>query len=262
MSRRRRTDQDRRSGQDRRLGPAVLALPYPMRFPSWPEQLVQYLTRYLFVFLGLLYFNAMEGIHPVWLQPAQINLVYALYFVINTANLIHASRHPVSPARFRFAMWLDIAATTLSVLNDPYDIPPSLLVFIMVVLGNGMRYGMRLFGEALVGSFAAVMLVFSLRYSGMGNEITPGIIFLNLFGGIILLYAYILMGRIEQSRTSLEQKSRIDTLTGLMYRRALLETSNASASWSCSPTSTASRTSTTTMATPPVTRCCGASPAS
>lgn len=227
MSRRRRTDRDRRSGQDRRHGPEDLALPYPMRFPSWSEQLVQYLTRYLFFFLGLLYFNAMEGIEPTWMTPAQLNAAYAVYFVINTANFVHASLHHVSPTRFRFAMWVDIVITTLSVLNDPYEIPPSLLVFIMVVLGNGMRYGMRLFGEALVASFAAVMLIFSLRYSGMGSEITPGIIFLNLFGGIILLYAYILMGRIERSRTSLEHKSRIDTLTGLMNRRALLETAES-----------------------------------
>ena len=40
-------------------------------------------------------------------------------------------------------MWADIVIISLSVLNDPYSIPPSLLVCIMVVLGNGMRYGMR-----------------------------------------------------------------------------------------------------------------------
>jgi diguanylate cyclase (GGDEF)-like protein len=47
--------------------------------------------------------------------------------------------------------------------------------------------------------------------------------FLNLFGGIILIYAYILMSRIEASRRKLEQQSSVDTLTGLMNRRALFE---------------------------------------
>ena len=47
--------------------------------------------------------------------------------------------------------------------------------------------------------------------------------FLNLFGGIILIYSYILMSRIESSRRNLEQHSRVDALTGLLNRRALYE---------------------------------------
>jgi diguanylate cyclase (GGDEF)-like protein len=109
------------------------------------------------------------------------------------------------------------------VVHDPYDIPPSLLVFIMVVLGNGMRYGMRLFGEALTGSFAGAMLALSLRSVDGAQGMTPGVMFLNLFGGIILIYAYILMSRIEASRLKLEEQSSVDTLTGLMNRRALFE---------------------------------------
>jgi len=65
--------------------------------------------------------------------------------------------------------------------------------------------------------------VFTLRFTAMGEALTPGMLFLNLFGGIILVYAYILMGRIELSRHQLEQKSRLDTLTGLMNRRGLTE---------------------------------------
>ncbi|WJW74375.1 GGDEF domain-containing protein [Thiohalobacter sp. IOR34] len=216
----RRRHRDRRAPGDRR---AAWDEATHMRYPGWQEQVVQFLTRYLFVTLGVLYFNFTSGIQPAWLTPAQLNLAYALYFLINTANFIHASGKHICPTRFRFAMWVDIAITGISVLNDPYDIPPSLLVFIMVVLGNGMRYGLRLFGEALVGSFAAVMLVFTLRYLNADNPITPGMLFLNLFGGIILVYAYILMGRIEESHRQLEHKSKIDTLTGLTNRRGLLE---------------------------------------
>jgi diguanylate cyclase (GGDEF)-like protein len=38
----------------------------------------------------------------------------------------------------------------------------------------------------------------------------------------VLVYAYILMGRIESSRKTLEHSSSTDTLTGLLNRRALL----------------------------------------
>ena len=190
-----------------------------MRFPSWEEQKVQFLTRYLFMVLGVLFFNFSGDFVPHWMSLQAINAGLALYFVVNTAGLLHARQHPVSPARYRLAMWVDIAMTSFAMLNDPYNIPPSLLVFIMVVLGNGMRYGMRLFGEALTGSFAGAMVVLSLRNAGF----TPGVMFLNLFGGIILVYAYILMSRIESSRRQLEQNSRVDGLTGLMNRRALFE---------------------------------------
>ncbi len=66
-----------------------------------------------------------------------------------------------------------------------------------------------------------------LRYVLSGAEISPGLVFLNLFGGIILVYSYVLMGRIEHSRHELEQNSNIDTLTGLLNRRALQEVANA-----------------------------------
>ena len=214
---------DRRSRADRRAYPCD---GFQARAPGWPEQMIQFLTRYLFVSLGVLFFNFTQGISPAWLSLLQLNIAYALYFVINTALFWHASRQHYSPPRYRIAMWVDIAITSISVLNDPYTIPPSLLVFIMVVLGNGMRYGMRLFREALIGCFATAMLVLSLRYASDTTSVSPGLLFLNLFGGIILLYAYILMGRIEHSRAQLEQRSRIDTLTGLMNRRGLMETAD------------------------------------
>lgn len=123
--------------------------------------------------------------------------------------------------RYHIAMWVDIAAASISVLNDPYAIPPTLLVYIMIVLGNGMRYGMRLFAVSLIACFSTAMIVLTLRYALSGAEVSPGLIFLNLFGGIILVYSYVLMGRIEDSRNELEQSSNVDTLTGLMNRRAL-----------------------------------------
>lgn len=214
---------ERRLRLDRRAAHAGAG---QLRYPSWPEQMVQFLTRYLFVTLGVLFFNFTSDIVPARMSHLQLNTAFALYAIINTVLFWHASRVHVSLQRYRLAMWIDILITSIAVLNDPYAIPPSLLVFIMVVLGNGMRYGLRLFREALVGCFAAAMLVLTLRYAQGGASMSPGMVFMNLFGGIILLYAYILMGRIEQSRAQLEERSRIDALTGLMNRRGLLETAD------------------------------------
>ncbi|HHJ15329.1 MAG TPA: GGDEF domain-containing protein [Gammaproteobacteria bacterium] len=221
----RRRYADRRDSEDRRSKPEDYNSDY--RYPTWQEQQIQFFTRYVFLLLGFLFFNTVEGIKPAYWSLTQLNVVLGAYLILNSLLYLHAAKHHIHPRRYHIAMWVDIAMTAVSVLNDPYPIPPSLLVFIMVVLGNGMRYGMRLFAESLVGCFTATMLVLSARYMISGAALSPGLIFLNLFGGIILVYAYILMGRIECSRHELEQHSNLDTLTGLLNRRALLEVAQA-----------------------------------
>jgi len=215
----RRSHVERRRTLDRRAVPAPLQGRY--RYPTWQEQQVQFITRYLFLALGVCFFNLVDAIAPASWPLPWLNLAFGAYFVSNTLLFLHARRHQIYPLRYHLAMWVDIAITAVCVLNDPYTIPPSLLVFIMVVLGNGMRYGMRLFGESLIGCFAAAMLALSARYLDSTAQFSAGLLFLNLFGGIILVYAYILMGRIERSRHELELHSSLDTLTGLLNRRAL-----------------------------------------
>ena len=211
---------DRRKAVDRRT---VFADEGGVRHASWPEQKVQFVTRYLFVVLGLLFFNLAPDFSPTWMSLWQINLVFVVLALLNTLNFWHASRHLHSVARYRFAMWLDIVTVAICIANDPYEIPPSLIVYILVVLGNGMRYGMPFFAEAVIGSFVGGSMALVLRHAYAALQLAPGMIFLTLFSAIVLVYAYILMGRIESSRSQLMRLSNTDTLTGLINRRALLE---------------------------------------
>jgi diguanylate cyclase (GGDEF)-like protein len=222
-----RRSSDRRVLGDRRSYPGHSATPSETvsgyRYPPWQEQKIQFFTRYLFLLLGFLFFNAVEGIAPTHWSLLELNAALGIYLVSNTLLFLHARQHNFHTARFHLAMWVDIIIISICVLNDPYPIPPSLLVFIMVVLGNGMRYGMRLFAESLFGCFIATMLVLSARYLIDGATLSPGLVFLNLFGGIILVYAYMLMERIDRNRRELELRSNLDILTGLLNRRALLD---------------------------------------
>lgn len=193
------------------------------RSPTWQEQKLQYFTRILFWFLAMAFFNLSHERSSTLLNQVQMNVALVIYAGCVFAMFLHAARRHFCPARFRLAMWVDIIIVTIALVNDPYSLPPSELVFIVVVLGNGMRYGMKIFAEALLGSYAGILVSLSIRFLYSGQELSPGLIFLNLFGGIILVYSYILMGRIETNRNQLEKQSLIDPLTGVMNRRALFD---------------------------------------
>jgi diguanylate cyclase (GGDEF)-like protein len=220
---RRRTDLS--SDKERRAGDRRARAHYidGTRFPSLQEQALQFVTRYLFAGLGLLFFNYSADLVPRDMTSWQINAFLLGYIALNTVNFFHAWRKPVATTRYHFALWVDIVCVSVCVANDPYDIPPSLLAFIVVVLGNGMRYGMRFFAEALWGSLAGGALAMAVRYIHLQNVLSPGTVFLSLFGAIIVVYAYILMGRVERARRRSEDVSRTDALTGLLNRRGLFE---------------------------------------
>lgn len=202
---------------------AASAYTVSIRFPSRHEQAVQFLTRYLFAGLGLVFFNYSDDFAPHWLSLLQINIVFVVYLLANSANFLHAWWRPISAVRYRLALWMDVVMVSICVASDPYDIPPSLLAYIVVVLGNGMRYGMRFFAEAIIGTLIGGGVGIALRYINVTNVLTPGAVFLCLFGVIIVVYAYILMGRVERARHRTEHVSRTDPLTGLLNRRGLAE---------------------------------------
>lgn len=208
----------------RRLGDhPILAGLGERRVVSLEDQRSQFITRYLFWVLGLSYFNI--GV-PVARSPdflIGVNLVHLAYVALITIYLYHARRRPISPLRWRLAMWTDIAAISFMALADVNLASPAYLVLLAVMLGNGMRYGLRSFGEAAVGSFLFVLLVIYLRFTSSLDALSVAGFFFLLFGAILVLYAYSLVARIERHRTEMVAQSGLDPLTGLLNRRGLEE---------------------------------------
>lgn len=189
--------------------------------PDRSEIVTQFFTRYLFFSLAVIYFSTLKNVPPVLFSIEQLLIALGVYFFLNTW-FFYLALQGVTLLKIRSAMTADLLIVALCVIHDPNPIPPSALAFLMVLLGNGMRYGMRLFAEVLGGAFLGMALSFALRYRLGGFEVNAGDVFFGVFWVTLALYAYILMGRIEAQRRQLDYRSRFDALTGLLNRHGLL----------------------------------------
>lgn len=220
MQNRRRVT-DRRLSDDRRRGQRLVNA---SRTPTWEEQRSQHITRYLFCALALLYFNYSEPSRTdTGFDPWVVNTALLLFGTFITASLLHARRRLRSLLRWRIAMAVDLVATTFAVLVDPLVFSPGYLAFLMVILGNGMRYGLRLFAEAVLGSFICAVIVLSYRLPQYTGALSVSSAFYVVFFVIVVLYSYSLTARLERGKRRLELERDRDDLTGLLNRRALFE---------------------------------------
>jgi diguanylate cyclase (GGDEF)-like protein len=197
-----------------------------VRTMPWEDQRTQFLTRFLCWGIYLAYFNLGDVAPRLWPSLFAVNLVGVLYLVLNLVYIGHAWQHTHSQSRWRLAMWTDLLMVSSAVLADGRLMSPTYLPYIMVILGNGMRYGLRFFAEAIAGTFILVFMILALRFPEYLSAVTFSTGVFLAFFGIIILYAYSLMSRIEKARWKLEKESNLDHLTGLLNRRGLYEKSS------------------------------------
>ncbi|MBL8429688.1 MAG: GGDEF domain-containing protein [Dechloromonas sp.] len=171
-----------------------------------------------------MYFNfgGEAQVRP-WATLPIVNVVMTLYGVQILLFMWHATRVPHAPWRKRLTMWIDIAAATFAALADITLSSPGFLVFLMVILGNGMRYGLQLFGEAVIGCLGASILIVWLRLSDYLAILSVSAIFFLVFFAIVVLYSYSLTANTERARARLSHERNVDALTGMLNRRALIE---------------------------------------
>ncbi len=220
-----RRSSDIKAGGKPRWSRFLLASPVDLRVANWDVQRSQFVVRYLFWALGFAYFNLGGPVTRNAEFQLAMNVVLLVYVVLISIYMLHARRHPLSALRWRLAMWTDLVGVAFAALCDASMISPAYLIFLAIILGNGMRYGLRPFGEAALGSFLLVPLIFYLRFTDYMNAVSATGIFLILFGAIIVLYAYSLLARIEHHRELVVTQSNLDQLTGLLNRRGLEERS-------------------------------------
>jgi diguanylate cyclase (GGDEF)-like protein len=221
------TMQNRRR-TDRRIGPERRTMPRRRddwsSAPGWGQQRTQFLTRYFFLLLGVLYFTlGSPPRHSAFVAPPLLFAGLALYGLLVTVLFWHARRRLVSPARWHAALWTDLAGITFAILADPIVVSPAFVVYVVVILGNGLRYGIRYFAEGMVGSFILGVSALLVRLADFYKVLSMSTAYFILFGAILVLYAYALMTGLDRARRQLEAERSLDVLTGLLNRRALYE---------------------------------------
>ena len=171
----------------------------------------------------LAYFNLGDVQLRAYPGIAALNIVAVVYIVLVATYMWHAWYRTYSPWRWRVAMWTDLLMVSVAVAADDKIMSPTYLAYIMVILGNGMRYGLRFFAEAVAGTFLLVVGLLALRSGDALLSVPLSNVIYIAFFGIIILYSFSLMSRIEQGRRQLEVESSLDPLTGLLNRRGLYE---------------------------------------
>jgi diguanylate cyclase (GGDEF)-like protein len=221
----RRGASDRRSGLDRRRSTAAAL---PERASGWNSaplgsQLQQYVTRVAFVLITAAYFNlAAEG-PPAWFSTAAVNAGIALYLCIQVGLALHAWAHPQHIGRPRLAMLIDMITLPLVIANDPSAIPATSIMYLAVVIGNGMRYGLGAYREALAATAVSTLIAVGLRFAVHDAPLGAPALYILLIMGLTLIYGYLLMRRLDAAHASLLRTSRQDPLTQLHNRSALAD---------------------------------------
>ncbi|MCP4125933.1 MAG: GGDEF domain-containing protein [Gammaproteobacteria bacterium] len=215
-----RRREDRRDGRERR---AYRSLKGSWHLTQWVDIKLQFETRYLMTIAGIVLFNWVYQAAPSFVSLNQMNLFFGLYFVWISFTYFLVYRDQDKAWKARLTMWADILGIAFVVINDPSPVPPTALVWILIVMGNGMRFGMSMFREALAVCFIVAAAILTIKAYGASYESVAGISVQAIFGAAIIVYAYVLTSRIDRTHREVERISRLDPLTSLLNRISFIE---------------------------------------
>lgn len=182
----------------------------------------QFAVRLTLGALGAVYlFFLPEPLHLLnFFQITALLLVYYFFHIFWWYNFL---KHGASITGIRIANWVDLIAGGIMVILDPYPVPPTLLLVLVAVLGNGFQHGLANF--VIVAQNALLIIIFAIPLHFTLIKQLPAYPFY-FYTGILMictLYAHALVRRIEELKNRAEALAQTDELTGLMNRRAFMQ---------------------------------------
>lgn len=152
-----------------------------------------------------------------------IFLLILSYISFHIIWWIYIKKHKISIESIRLANWMDLLGGGMAVIFDPYLIPPTILLILITVLGNGIQHGLENFISVSKKAVLVGLVVIPCHFY-ISLQFPPySFYFLIIFLLISVHYAYFLVQRIEQLKIKAENLALHDELTGLLNRRAFVK---------------------------------------
>ncbi len=177
------------------------------------------------IVLGLLsafYFYFLP-VPPLLLNAYLISALILVYILFHIIWWRHFQKKGISVEAIRLANWVDLIGGGIAVVLDPYAIPPTILLILITVLGNGIQHGLENFISVSKKAILLCMIVIPIHFY-ISNQWPPySFYFFAVFLLLSVHYAYFLVQRIEHLKFKAEELAQRDELTGLMNRRAFVK---------------------------------------
>jgi diguanylate cyclase (GGDEF)-like protein len=123
----------------------------------------------------------------------------------------------------RLANWVDLASGGIALMLDPYNIPPTMMLILIIVLGNGIQHGLNNFIVTAKNAFIICLISIPIHFYLSGQLPPYGFYFCVAFLLVCAHYAYYLLQRIENLKNQAENLAQLDELTGVLNRRAFIK---------------------------------------
>ncbi len=183
---------------------------------------VQFGIRMLLGILSVVYFFALPT-PPFLLTRLGVGVVIACFFIFHIAWWYYYRIRGAGDWSIRLAALVDVLAAFTGVLIDPYEVPPTGLLVMIAVLGNGMQHGLKIFLEQFLMILLFCVPVFTIRQFLFFGPASYQLIFVNLFIAICIYYVFLLLKRIELMKKEAELMAQQDPLTRLYNRNAFIQ---------------------------------------
>ena len=152
-----------------------------------------------------------------WMLPS-----FLTYMAASTVLFWHILHKPGdNVARKIFGQVLDLGAISIILHLCGEAAAPLLGVYLWVIVGNGLRYGIPyLLSAAAIATLFFAMVVFTTPFWQANRSLALGI---GLMHCVVPAYFAVLLRRFKGLSLELERRSLYDDLTGLMNRQTFYE---------------------------------------
>lgn len=184
--------------------------------------LYQFVIRIVLGAITVIYFYFLP-IPMLALNIYSVISVFVIYFLFHIVWWREFRKEKIGYYEVRLANWMDLIGGSAAVMIDPYNMPPTLLLILIIVLGNGIQHGLNNFIIAAKNATLVCFIVIPAHFYLLGQFPSYGFYFSALFLLVCAHYAFYLLQRIEQLKNQAENLAQVDELTGLMNRRAFFK---------------------------------------